>query len=287
MCVSSVPAEHDPLHSEHGRVSFPVSEGALVRVRYKGITDVGRKRESNEDCLAMVPEDHLFVVADGMGGHAAGEVAADLAVKNICRFIAATRRDAEITWPYEYDTSIGLESNRLKTAIRVANHRILEEIRQHEELEGMGTTVVGAIIEGNQAHICHVGDSRAYVIRNRSIEQITSDHSWVNEQVKLGFLARKDASHHPFRNVVTRALGSKGDVSVDVAEQELQPGDFLLLCSDGLNTMLDDDRIADTVLEHADDVEAAAEALVKRANLQGGEDNVTVILIKVDNTTPS
>lgn len=258
-----------------------------MKVDYKGVTDVGKKREANEDCFATIPEDYLFVVADGMGGHAAGEVAARLAVTAIADFIASTRRDAEITWPFEYDTTLSLESNRLKTAIRFANQKILDTIMHKKDLEGMGTTLVGIMMGNGRACVGHVGDSRAYLVRGGDIMQLTSDHSWVNEQVKLGFLTPDDASRHPFRNVVTRALGSKEDVLVDVVEREVLPGDVLLLCSDGLNTMLDDAEIARTVTEHAANVEAAAEALVARANQKGGEDNVTVILIKVTENGPT
>lgn len=249
---------------------------------FKGVTDVGRKREANEDCFAVVPEDHLFVVADGMGGHAAGEVASRLAVSAIADFIASTRRDAEITLPFEYDITMSMEGNRLKSAIRLANQRILDTIAHKKDLEGMGTTLVSAILSNSRLCVAHVGDSRAYLIRDGGITQITSDHSWVNEQVKLGFLTRHDASRHPFRNVVTRALGSKDDVVVDVVEQEVLRGDYVVLCSDGLNTMVDDETIVRTVLENGEDVEQAAKALVARANESGGEDNVTVIVVKVE-----
>ena len=253
-----------------------------MEITYKGITDVGRKREANEDCFATIAEDRLFVVADGMGGHAAGEVASRLAVRAISDFIATTRRDAEITWPYDYDTTLSPESNRLKTAIRMANQRILDTISHEKDLEGMGTTLVGAMLSDGKAYVGHVGDSRAYLIRSEQIEQLTSDHSWVNEQVKLGFLSKDDALRHPFRNVVTRALGSKDDVMVDVAEQDLKPDDILMLCSDGLNTMLDDEEIIRLILSKKGDVEAACQALVEAANAKGGEDNVTVVLVRVD-----
>lgn len=258
----------------------PLIHPGAMKVEYCGLSDVGRKREANEDSYAIVPEDHLFVVADGMGGHAAGEVASHLAVTAISEFIASTRRDSEITWPFEYDLSISMEGNRLKTAIRLANQRILESISRKKELEGMGTTLVGAVVSEGKAFVGHVGDSRAYLIHDGSISQITSDHSWVNEQVKMGFLTRGDAVKHPFRNVVTRALGSRDDVIVDVTEQPLAPGDYLILCSDGLNTMLDDDTIRKTVEAHGSDVRAAAKALIDGANQNGGEDNVTVILVR-------
>jgi len=253
-----------------------------MKLTFKGMTDVGRKREANEDCFAVIPDDSLFIVADGMGGHAAGEVASKLAVSAIADFIASTRQDRDITWPYEYDTSMSMEGNRLRTAIRLANQRILDTITHKKDLEGMGTTLVGAMIVDGHACVGHVGDSRAYLIREGKMSQLTSDHSWVNEQVKLGFLSKDDASRHPFRNVVTRALGSKDEVVVDVSEEDLEPGDIILLCSDGLNSMLDDEAIAETVLQNTSDIEAGARALIQRANDEGGEDNITVILVKVE-----
>ena len=253
-----------------------------MKILSKGITDVGRKREANEDCYAVVSGDNLFVVADGMGGHAAGEVASRLAVSAFSDFIASTRRDAEITWPFEYDPTISVDGNRIRTAIRLANQRILDTITQKKALEGMGTTLVGAMMSDSRVCVGHVGDSRAYLLRDGNFTQLTSDHSWVNEQVKLGFLTKNDAKRHPFRNVVTRALGSKEDVVVDLVEHGVKAGDFILLCSDGLNTMIEDETIASTISEHADDLDAALRALVDLANKNGGDDNVTAILVKVE-----
>ncbi len=251
-----------------------------IKVLHAGLSDVGRKREHNEDSYVIVQEDELFVVADGMGGHAAGEVASRIAVNAIADFIASTRRDAEITWPYEYDTSLTVASNRLKTSIRIANQKIIDTIAQRRDLEGMGTTLVAVLINDATACVAHVGDSRSYHVRNGKISQLTGDHSWVNEQIKLGFLSREDALRHPFRNVVTRALGSKEDVQVDLVEKPLEPGDSLLLCSDGLNTMVDDETILGIITTAGSDVQAAVQRLIERANEQGGEDNVTAVLIR-------
>jgi protein phosphatase len=252
-----------------------------MKVLQAGLSDVGRKREHNEDSFVVVPEDHLYVVADGMGGHAAGEVASRIAVNAIADFIASTRKDAEITWPYEYDTTLSVASNRLKTAIRLANQKIIDTIAQRRELEGMGTTLVSILLSEGVACVGHVGDSRAYIVRDGQLTQLTGDHSWVNEQVKLGFLTKDDALRHPFRNVVTRALGSKEDVLVDLIEKPLQPGDTLLLCSDGLNTMVDDPSILDSCIQSAGDPEHAAKSLIEKANEHGGEDNVTVVILSV------
>lgn len=182
---------------------------------------------------------------------------------------------------------MSMEGNRLRTAIRLANQRILDTITHKKDLEGMGTTLVGAMIFDGHACVGHVGDSRAYLIREGTMSQLTSDHSWVNEQVKLGFLSKDDASRHPFRNVVTRALGSKDEVVVDVAEKDLQPDDIILLCSDGLNSMLQDESIVETVLQNPADMDACAQALIRRANDEGGEDNITVILVKVEIDAPA
>ncbi|MBI3448098.1 MAG: Stp1/IreP family PP2C-type Ser/Thr phosphatase [Acidobacteria bacterium] len=252
-----------------------------MKVAHKGLSDVGRKREHNEDSFAVIPEDNLFLVADGMGGHAAGEVASRIAVNAIADFIASTRKDAEITWPYEYDTNLSVASNRLKTAIRLANQRILDTIAERRDLEGMGTTLVSVLLSDGMACVGHVGDSRSYLVRGGELSQVTGDHSWVNEQVKLGFLTKEDAVRHPFRNVVTRALGSKEDVQVDISEKPLQKDDTILLCSDGLNTMVDDRTILDLVQRSSGDVETAARNLIAKANEGGGEDNVTVILMRI------
>jgi len=252
-----------------------------MKLGHAGQSDVGRKREHNEDSFTVVPEDSLFVVADGMGGHAAGEVASRIAVTAIADFIASTRKDAEITWPYEYDPNLSVASNRLKTAIRLANQKIIDTIAQRRDLEGMGTTLVSILVSEEVACVAHVGDSRTYLLRDGTLSQITGDHSWVNEQVKLGFLTKEDAVRHPFRNVVTRALGSKEDVQVDLIEKPLQAGDTLLLCSDGLNTMVDDDSIRGLIQAAGADLERAARDLIARANERGGEDNVTVVLIRV------
>lgn len=252
-----------------------------MKVTHAGLSDVGRKREHNEDSFVIVDQDLLFVVADGMGGHAAGEVASRIAVNAMADFIASTRKDAEITWPYEYDTNLSVASNRLKTAIRIANQKIIDTIAEKRELEGMGTTLVGILLSEGIACIAHVGDSRSYLVRDGKMEQMTGDHSWVNEQIKLGFLTKEEAERHPFRNVVTRALGSKEDVQVDIIEKPLQAGDRLLLCSDGLNTMVDDTAILGIIEEAKGDTDLATKNLVAKANEEGGEDNVTAILVHV------
>ena len=250
-----------------------------MQLESAGLSDIGRRRDHNEDEFIINSDDGLFAIADGMGGHAAGEVASHIAIQAILDFVHSTRVNSDATWPYDYDTTLSSNGNLLRTAIRLANRRICETIQEQQQYQDMGTTVVGVLVSPDfVATVGHVGDSRAYLVRNGAIRQLTSDHSWVNEQFKLGFLTRDDAIRHPFRNVVTRALGSRQEVMVDLSEERLAPGDRLLLCSDGLNSMLDDDTILAIVSAAGDDVEKACADLVAAANEHGGEDNVTIVV---------
>jgi len=253
-----------------------------VKISYQAVTDVGRKRKGNEDSLFVNAEQNLFVVADGMGGHAAGEVASKVAVDAINEFVCLTGGDEEITWPFGLDETISYDGNRLKTAIRHANRKVLEATREKTEYEGMATTVAAVLVDGDCANLGHVGDSRVYLVRDGRISQLTSDHSWVNEQIQSGVISPDQARTHPLRNVVTRALGGKPDLQVDMQVHDIESGDILLLCSDGLTTMIPDEDIARVVAEADGDVEKAARALVASANAKGGEDNITVVLLRFD-----
>ena len=251
-----------------------------MSLRWSALTDVGLKRDSNEDSYKANPKERLFVVADGMGGHAAGEIASRIAVDTVNEFIELTTKDRDITWPFEFDENITMEGNRLKTAIRLANKNVIGAIQKREDLRGMGTTIVSLWLNGKRAFVGHVGDSRAYLIRDRSLSQLTNDHSWVNEQQRKGTLSKEQARTHPFRNVVTRALGGKERVEVDLLEMEVQPGDIFLLCSDGLSSLVEDERILQLLLEQIEDLDEATKALVAQANDNGGDDNATVILVE-------
>jgi PPM family protein phosphatase len=253
-----------------------------MKITYKAVSDVGRKRKGNEDSLFVNPEQHLFVVADGMGGHAAGEVASKVAVESINEFVCLTGGDEEITWPFGLDENISYDGNRLKTAIRYANRKVLEATKEKSEYEGMATTVAAVLVDGDTGNIGHVGDSRVYLVREGQISQLTSDHSWVNEQIQSGVISSDQARTHPLRNVVTRALGGKPDLQVDMQQHKAMAGDILLLCSDGLTTMIADDEIVRLVREAEGDVDKAAQSLVNSANAKGGEDNITVLLIRFD-----
>ena len=244
-----------------------------------GRSDVGRKRDFNEDAFAVDLENGLFAIADGMGGAAAGEVASSIAIATLTDYITRTAGAAASDRPFGWDDRLSGQANRLKSGILLANEKIYRTIEEHEEMKGMGTTLVAALARDCGVGVAHVGDSRVYLCRDGQLRQITSDHSWVNEQVSLGLLSREEASRHPFRNVITRALGSREQVSADVTEVPLSPGDRLLLCSDGLTNMLDDRRILEVLDAHPTDHEKAAAELVRQANEAGGEDNITVIVV--------
>jgi len=242
-----------------------------MRVSAFGLTDVGRRRESNEDDFLLEPGRGVYAVADGMGGHAAGEIASRLAIETLQEVLQ--RRDTPGRPMSAEDAA-----EWLRGAVVEANRRICDSIRLHEERRGMGTTVVALVHSGEEAVVGHVGDSRMYLLRGGELLRMTSDHSWVNEQVKLGLMNDDTAQRHPMRNIVTRALGSRPDVLVDLTSLQIRPGDVFLLCSDGLNTMLADDQIHAVMLAHRHDPEAACRSLVEEANRHGGDDNVTVVV---------
>ena len=245
-----------------------------------GLTDVGRKRRHNEDAYLLDVERGLFVVADGMGGHAAGEVASRITVESIQEFIAGTEDDHENTWPFGFNNRYSMEGNRLTTAVEKANERVMRAVQNRPELKGMGTTVVAALFEKTRVTLVHVGDSRAYMVRGGELRRLTDDHSWVQEQVNAGILTPDEAMTHPLKNVVTRALGGAVHVSPDLVEIPLQAGDRFLLCSDGLTGMVSDEEIVDRLSEPGS-IEKAVRGLVDAANEKGGTDNITAIVVEV------
>ena len=234
-----------------------------MKVAVGASTDVGRVREGNEDSFFV--DAPLFAVADGMGGHAAGDVASATAVEII------QQRRAEID-PNDPDS--------LAVTIREANRAIWEKSANDPNLRGMGTTCTMILIDGNQAQVAHVGDSRAYLYSNAQIRQITEDHTLVGRMVREGKLKPEEAERHPQRSMITRALGVDEEVEVDRFNIDLSEGDRIVICSDGLTGMIPESVIAE-VLEQEPDPQVAAEALVQRANEAGGEDNITVVIIDV------
>lgn len=252
----------------------------MSNVDASGLTHAGMIREQNEDRIHLNHEDGLYLVADGMGGHAAGEIASDIAVQAVNEFIIHTRRDRELTWPYAYDETLSYDGNRLQTAIRLANNRIREAVEEKSEYQGMGSTMVSLLVNEDRTTIGSVGDSRVYRLRGGVLKLLTNDHSWVNEQMQEGMLTEEQARTHPFRNVVTRALGSDSAVEVDVRSGTAEAGDCFLLCSDGLSGMIEEEEIARLLAAAADTgAEAACKTLVDAANQAGGKDNVSVIIV--------
>jgi len=248
-----------------------------MRVLAAGQTDIGCVRKHNEDNFLIDNELGLFVVADGLGGHAAGEVASHIVVEKVGQFIAQTV-EQDRTWPLEYDVSLPYDGNRLKAALLLSDQAIVEDIRSNPERESMGSTVVACLVQDSGVTLVHVGDSRAYILDSDGIRQVTRDHSWVAEQVANGILTPDEARKHPFRNVITQALGNGGDLDVAVQEIRIKELDRLLLCSDGLSGMVQDSDIW-SIVQNAKSLQAAARELIERARNNGGEDNITVIII--------
>lgn len=245
-----------------------------------GLTDVGRKRKHNEDAYLLDAERGLFVVADGMGGHAAGEVASRLTVESIQEFIAGTEDDHDNTWPFGYNNRYSVDGNRLSTAVERANEKVMRAVVNRPELKGMGTTVVAALFDEKRVTLVHVGDSRAYLFREAELRRLTDDHSWVQEQVNAGILSEEEARSHPLKNVVTRALGGGAHVAVDLLEIPTGDGDRYLLCSDGLTGMVSDEEIT-AALASTRALEQIVRGLIDLANERGGLDNITAIMVEV------
>ena len=235
-----------------------------------GKTDVGRRRQLNED--AIFAADGLFIVCDGMGGHKAGEVASRLATDVIADFIKRSQNDPELTWPCGFDPRLSEDANRLSTAIKLANRTVFHTSRSSDDYSGMGTTVVAVLVAPGRAEMTygHVGDSRIYLIRDGAMTQLTKDDSLVN------LVSADDAP--AVKNVLTKALGVQEDVEFEVVGKELQAGDIVLLCSDGLTNMLPDPAILEVVTRQAGTLEEACRHLVAGANAQGGRDNISVLL---------
>ena len=237
-----------------------------MKPKVHGLTDVGRRRENNQDQLLVDEQRDVYAIADGMGGHAAGEVASRIAIQALAETID--------------ESADGDEANRLLVeAFREGNRRICESVLTRGEWRGMGTTIVALVRRDDKVIIGHVGDSRSYVLRDGKLVQLTHDHSWVGEQVRMGLLTEEEAVKHPMRNIVTRAMGNRAELEVDVSERPVQPGDVYLLCSDGLNSMVGDALIEDILESHRDDPVGACRTLIDAANEQGGDDNITVIVV--------
>jgi PPM family protein phosphatase len=246
-------------------------------------SDPGLRRNSNEDSYCTRPDLGLFIVADGMGGHVAGEVASRVAVEAIQVFIQETAgADKNRTWPFPFEPALSLEANRLKAAFKLANRRIASTIADSHDLRGMATTASALLTGPDGACVAHVGDSRVYVLRDDKLEQLTHDHSWVEEQVRAGTMSPTAARQHPWRNVVTRALAGGEDPEVDVTQVRPAKSERYLLCSDGLFSVVSDEQIAAILGDRTISLDEVCRRLIEAANAAGGPDNITALVLEVD-----
>ena len=258
-------------------------KGKLAHVE---VSDVGKVRDHNEDAIGAQPDIGLWVLADGMGGYNAGEVASGIAVKTILDLVTAackTEKRADI----ESGTGYMRQTIVLRDAILRANKVINQTAQSQPQCEGMGTTLVSCLFYDNRVSIAHVGDSRMYRLRGNRFEQITMDHSLLQELVDRGFYSQEEAQRSTNRNYVTRALGVEANVDVEVQEIDVQKGDYFLMCSDGLPDMVEDEDIHLTISTFSNDVRTVGEQLIKLTNDNGGRDNVSVVLVRIADAFPA
>ena len=250
-----------------------------MQIKSYGQSDIGKRREKNEDSFLVNDERQIYVIADGMGGHLGGEFASGLAVKTIEEVVKTMEDDPEATLPEGEEVKPGDYAGILRFAVKMASHRIFEKAQEDSKLHGMGTTSVALIFRKNKAYIANVGDSRVYQIRKSKIRQITKDHSLVSEQIRAGLITADDSRAQRLKNIITRSVGFQDDVDSDIDIRVVRKGDRYLLCSDGLSNMVKDGEIRDIVLNN--DLEAAAKHLIDIANERGGDDNITIIIAEV------
>jgi len=250
-----------------------------VKIVSAGLTDVGRKRNHNEDSFLIDDELQLYVVADGMGGHAGGGTASRIAVETIDKELRRAREARD----NPFISTGNLQDSPLPEALRIAVEKaclaIFTAAQADPRLVGMGTTVISLLVRDDHAFFAHVGDSRAYLVRGDLIQQISEDHSLVNEQIKAGMITPEEAKHSRYKNIITRSVGFEEEVQVDVMGVVAEPGDTFLLCSDGLANMLEDKELHE-VVRSAESLEAIPRRLVDFANERGGDDNITVIVVQ-------
>jgi serine/threonine protein phosphatase PrpC len=256
-------------------------KNGTLKLRYAARTDVGMRRNHNEDCYGILEDERLVLVADGMGGHAAGEVASGLATTEVSAFYQRTNAGGGEPWPFEPNPELSHLENRLICAFKVANARIFETSRSDGGRRGMGTTLAAIAIENGQICIAHVGDSRVYRVQGEAIARVTRDHSLLEQfkEINPG-MTREEENNFPHKNVITRALGLNDEVEVDVKRYDLVEGDEYLLCSDGLSGHVTDEEMLEVMRESGDDLRGAVEKLVDMANDAGGNDNITVVVLR-------
>jgi serine/threonine protein phosphatase PrpC len=256
-------------------------EGEAVRIVSSGLSDVGRVRTNNEDSFRIVEALNLFILSDGMGGEAHGEVASAMAVDAINKYCEAEKEDSGATVLDDVPANFSSRTRWLKNAVAQANFQIFQSAQKNPEQRGMGATITALWLNETLMSIAHVGDSRAYLLRNGNLQQLTNDHSLVAEQVRRGLITPQQAEESEMQSVLLRALGAHPEVEIDVDEVEIIPRDVLLLCSDGLTRMVTEPEIAGAL--QAETVPSvAAERLIALANENGGIDNVTVIVVRFE-----
>ena len=251
-----------------------------MQLAFAAVTDVGLVRTHNEDYYVAEQDLGLFAVVDGMGGHAAGEIASRTVADGVIEFIRATQTDPEKTWPFPFDPTLSHGANRLQVAIRTANRRLADLVNSNERLGGTGATISAVLVEDDRLAISNVGDCRAYLVRGGEVYQVTRDHSFVAEQVASGVLNAEDAKRHPLRHLVTRAVSGNASINVDTWDVQAQPGDRVLLCSDGVHGLLTDEELSAIALKDAT-IEAICQELVDAAKARGGTDNSTAVIVQV------
>ncbi len=245
-----------------------------------GTSDIGRKRQRNEDSYIVNRDINLYVVADGMGGHNAGDVASQTAVKSIENFMVRSHQERELTWPFGIDPKMSFDANRLRTAVKLANHKIWQLADSHQEYTGMGTTAVATVISDDVASLVSVGDSRAYLWREKEVKLLTRDDVWLNETWVRRAFTEEQLQRIPLKNVLSKAIGSKEDIEFPIQEIQLADGDLILLCSDGLHGLVEADQMAAVLKEKEGDLAGVCEALIHLANEAGGKDNITAVVLK-------
>lgn len=251
-------------------------------IRAFGVSDAGRVRKSNEDKFVSDTNLGLFAVADGMGGHKAGEVAAQLAIDAITGFISRSDRDYDVTWPYGIDDALSFDGNRLRTAIFLANRKVFRAAESTDDYGGMGTTIVCVLMTGNHVSIGSVGDSRVYLLAGDALEQITTDDSWAATILAHDpAVTVEDIAHHPMRNVLTNVLGGRPTVEVHVTERVLLGGEMLLLCSDGVHGSIAAGDLIEILRTSGGEAEAAQQ-IIDRALDNGSRDNVTALVVRYE-----
>jgi protein phosphatase len=252
-----------------------------MRIDYAAATDAGLVRRRNEDAFIADADLGLFVVIDGMGGHVSGEVASQMVADGVRDFIRDTAADPDKTWPVGFDAQLSKDANRLQMAILHANGRLAEAVRADSSLGGTGATISATLFTARHVIVSNVGDCRVYLARDRTSWQVTRDHSLVGEQLSMGLLDSEEARHHPLRHVITRAISGNRAMSVDTWELNVQPGDRILLCSDGVHGELTDSELTALVTRNDCTLETLCKDVVRAANHKGGSDNSTVVVIEV------